>query len=167
MTPTLSRCLAREETRAQTENTKSSQACKLYVLERPLSFALSDDARLDSLAYKTISLIGLDVMAARHTRAEHFHSSSSSCKCTRCAEPDTQSRRVKCGKYRGGVDEIFLGQGKCSGAVKITLLALIKIMINVSAVNPVTDTEHFTKKIVLSFSLSLSLSPGFFVNLCR
>lgn len=53
-----------------------------------------------------------------------------------------------------GRDEIFLGQGKCSGAGKITLLALIKIMINVSAVNPVTDTERFTKKIVLSLSLS-------------
>lgn len=32
---------------------------------------------------------------------------------------------------------------------KIALLALIKIMINVSVVNPVTDTERFTKKIGL------------------
>lgn len=44
---------------------------------------------------------------------------------------------------------------------KITLLALIKMMINASIVNPVTDTEHFTKKIVfffLSFSQSLCKS---------
>lgn len=41
---------------------------------------------------------------------------------------------------------------------KVTLLALIKIMINVSAGNAVTDTERFTKKIVPFFSPPRSLS---------
>lgn len=40
---------------------------------------------------------------------------------------------------------------------KITLLALIKIMINVSIENLVTDTENFTKKIVFFPPLPLSL----------
>lgn len=40
-----------------------------------MSFALSDDARLDSSAYKTISLIGLDVIAspARPCRNTFIH----------------------------------------------------------------------------------------------
>lgn len=38
-----------------------------------------------------------------------------------------------------------------------TLLALIKIMINVSIEDLVTDTEHFTKRNVFFLALTLSL----------
>lgn len=43
---------------------------------------------------------------------------------------------------------------------KITLLALIKIMINVSVANPVTDREHFAKKIFFPLPASLQICAG-------
>lgn len=68
--------------------------------------------------------------------------------------PGAQSGHLKFGKYVTA----NLPDKKMLRGWKVTLLALIKIMINVSAGNAVTDTERYTKKIVPFFFSPRSLS---------